>query len=70
MAGDFGVGEEVLELFGAGHAEGGEAVAGLATSNGEGARELVHVEEGGVRVGVGYGWDGFFDDCGNFPAGD
>ena len=52
ISGDFGVGEEVLELFGAGHAEGDEVVAVSAAADCYRLREPVHVKESGVGLGV------------------
>ena len=67
-SGDFGICEEVLELFGAGHAEGGEAVSGSASADGDGAWEPVHIKEGGVRAEVSVSGDGFLDGGGDFPS--
>ena len=66
--GDFGVGEEVLELFGAGHAEGSEAVAVSAAADCYRLRESVHVEESGVGIGCMFAGDSFFDGGSDPPA--
>ena len=66
--GDFGVSEEVLELFGAGHAEGGEAVAVSAAADCYRLRESVHVEESGVGIGCMFAGGGFFDGGSDPPA--
>ena len=68
ILGDFGVSEEVLELFGAGHSEGGEAVAVSATPYDNRPRQFVYVKESGVGIGCMFAGGGFFDGGSDPPA--
>ena len=68
ISGDLGVGEEVLELFGAGHAEGSESVAVSAAADCYRLRESVHVEESGVGICCMFAGGGFFDGGSDPPA--